>query len=116
MFYKNRRDDIDGEPRSLATPDIGADAFFYSIYVPVIDVSSHSLNINVYPNPATDKLQINAQQKSEIEIFNINGQIIKTIFAQSKETIIDLTDLSNGIYIVKAKTDKEIEIKKIIKE
>ena len=77
---------------------------------------TNSLNISVYPNPATDKLTIECNQKSLIEIINPEGQIIKTIHSTGIKTTIDLVSLSRGIYIIKAKTDKGIMMKKFIKQ
>lgn len=72
--------------------------------------------IGIYPNPVTNNLTIEIQQKSEIEILNINGQIIKTIYNNNTNTTIDLENLSSGVYIIKAKTDRGIAMKKFIKD
>ncbi len=72
--------------------------------------------IQIYPNPAIDKITIECHQKATIEILNIEGQIIKTINNDDTEMSIDLKNLPGGIYIIKAKTDKEIMVKKFIKE
>ena len=72
--------------------------------------------MKIYPNPVIYNLTIQCPQKSEIEISNINGQIIKSLFSENKSITINLTDLSSGFYVVRVKTDKEIVTKKIIKE
>jgi 3',5'-cyclic AMP phosphodiesterase CpdA len=77
---------------------------------------SNSIKISVFPNPAIDKLTIECNQKATIEILNIEGQIIKTINNVGIKTTIDLVDLSRGVYIIKAKTDKAITVKKFIKQ
>ncbi len=82
----------------------------------IINEFSYPFNILVFPNPTKDKITIFIPEKSTIEILNINGQIIKTIESDNKQTTIDLNNLSSGVYIVKVKTDKEIVTKKIIKE
>lgn len=69
-----------------------------------------------YPNPATDNLTIEVFQKSTIDILNAEGQIVKTIKDANSKTTIDLKSLSSGVYVVKAKSDKGIVIKKFIKE
>ena len=73
-------------------------------------------NFNIYPNPATDKITIEVPQNTTIEILNINGQIIQMINKNGNKMTIDLGNLSNGVFIIKAKTDKGITIKKFIKE
>jgi hypothetical protein len=81
-----------------------------------IESSMTQNSISVFPNPATDNITVIIPQKVTIEILNINGQIIKTMILDSGKTAVDIGDLSNGIYIIKAKTDKGVLIKKFIKE
>ena len=76
----------------------------------------------IFPNPTHQKLFIENKiydiNKSPISItiYNIQGQLIKTITTAEKQTSIDVADLSSGIYIIKAKTEKGIAVKKFIKE
>ena len=72
--------------------------------------------INIFPNPTNNNLTIETSEKATIEILNIEGQIIKTINTADKQTTIDVADLSSGIYIIKAKTDRGVAVKKFIKE
>jgi hypothetical protein len=76
----------------------------------------NTISIDVYPNPVIHELTVKVQQKSEIEILNINGQIIKTIYSNSAKTTIDTGDLPEGVYLLMAKTDHAIAIKKFIKK
>ncbi|MEI9956809.1 MAG: T9SS type A sorting domain-containing protein [Ferruginibacter sp.] len=71
----------------------------------------------VYPNPATDKIFINASKKiNRLEIINSTGTIVNS------KTNINLTDpvlistLSPGIYFAKAYTADEVLVSKFIKE
>jgi hypothetical protein len=70
----------------------------------------------IYPNPTTNKISIIMPHDAIIEILNIEGQIIKTICTAEKQTTIDVADLSSGVYIIKAKTDRGVAVKKFIKE
>ena len=71
---------------------------------------------DVFPNPATDKITINAPAKSDIEIINIRGQIVKKMTINDNNKDIDISNLSKGVYIIKIVTNKEIMTKKFIKE
>jgi hypothetical protein len=71
---------------------------------------------NINPNPTNSIINVMASQKAILEILNIEGQIIKTIKSENNVTAIDVSDLSRGIYIIKARTDKGIAVKKFIKE
>ena len=72
--------------------------------------------INIFPNPATENLTIETTEKATIEILNIAGQIIKTINTTDKQTIINVENLSSGVYIIKAKTDRGVAVKRFIKD
>jgi len=76
---------------------------------------NNPLNISVSPNPATVKLTIECAIQSEVEILNIEGQLLKRLTTHNIYTIVDLSNLSNGIYIIKVRNQKGIAIKKIIK-
>ena len=78
-------------------------------------------SINIYPNPATSNIIIETEQKSVpiaigIEIISIEGQTIESFRAVNNKTTIDLTNFSRGVYIMRAKTDKDVVTLKFIKE
>lgn len=73
-------------------------------------------SISIYPNPANDVIFIELPQKTDIEILNIKGQIVKFVKRSDTKTTVELDDLPRGIYVIKAKTDKKIIVRKFIKE
>jgi 3',5'-cyclic AMP phosphodiesterase CpdA len=73
------------------------------------------LNFSVFPNPASENLTIKCTGRSEVEILNVEGQLLKRFITDDISTIVDLSDLSGGIYIVKAMNRNGIAIRKIIK-
>ncbi|MEI6457083.1 MAG: metallophosphoesterase [bacterium] len=81
-----------------------------------VEELNNPLNLSVFPNPVTDRLTIKCARQSGIEILNVDGQILKRLTTDDVYTRVDLSDLSNGIYIIKAKTHQGIAIKKIIKQ
>jgi hypothetical protein len=70
----------------------------------------------IYPNPSTLNLSVEAPQKSEIEILNIEGQIVKKIKIEENNTTLDISDFRSGMYFIKLIKEQEIAIKKFIKE
>jgi hypothetical protein len=70
----------------------------------------------IYPNPAKNIVVLVSQDEIlEIELFNMNGQILKHQNCQSHSESIDISELSDGIYFLKFKTDKIFFTQKIIK-
>ena len=70
----------------------------------------------IYPNPAKNNLTIESQQKSTIEIFNIQGQTILQQSLQQGKTDIDISRLAIGIYILKLSNNEKIEETRFVKE
>ncbi len=69
--------------------------------------------LKIYPNPLNNKLNIQTKdQFQKAEIYTINGQLLKTSLLKE----IDVSELSKGNYIIKIKTDKGLQIEKMIKE
>jgi hypothetical protein len=102
---------------------ITVDSAFVTVSTPMrsclgtgVNEVNNSLNITVFPNPAKDKLTIGCTQKSEIEILNLEGQILKKLTSDGIHTTVDLANLSAGIYIIKVKTEEGITVKKFIKQ
>jgi len=74
-------------------------------------------NLSYYPNPVTDILNINYSENIiQVFIFNLSGQMIKSLNTNSNHIEIDMSDLSSGIYFVQLKTSNKEQFVKIIKE
>ncbi|WP_347374082.1 GEVED domain-containing protein [Aequorivita sp. Q41] len=73
--------------------------------------------INFYPNPVTDRMQIESDEiLTSISIYAISGKVIYQASPQLPKVQLDLSFLANGIYLAKVMTDTEVQTIKIIKE
>jgi hypothetical protein len=72
----------------------------------------------IYPNPVSTKLNLQltrfSAENNNYEISDINGRIMIKGTIEQENTVIDLENLSKGIYIIK--TSNNSTPKKIIKE
>ena len=70
--------------------------------------------IRIYPNPASTKIHIDVTDSSHqienLQMISINGQVVKQY--QKTDRIIDVTKLSNGIYILKIELADGTQINK----
>jgi len=77
-------------------------------------------NINIYPNPASETLNVNflepQNKNSEIELYDIQGKIVKNIVVSNNRNTIDISDLCSGLYILKINSANNTYSKKIIIE
>jgi hypothetical protein len=76
---------------------------------------------SIYPNHATDKLQINSfanfNEAVNIKIFNTLGNLIYADKRKNENRfLIPLDQLANGIYLLKLETDTRVYIEKLIKQ
>jgi uncharacterized protein (TIGR02145 family) len=75
-------------------------------------------NIKIYPNPTSNKLFVDCSehQSVELEVSNLAGEILIRRVLSDNMNEIDLSYLSDGIYIVKLSCDSWTIFKKLIKE
>ena len=80
------------------------------------EIKNYGMQLSIYPNPATNNLTIEAPPLSTIKISNIEGHLMKTIAASGAKTNVDVSSLSCGVYIVEVITEKDVGVKKFVKE
>ncbi|WP_299223836.1 T9SS type A sorting domain-containing protein [uncultured Psychroserpens sp.] len=76
---------------------------------------NEQVDISIYPNPTDGSINISSSMYLEIlsiEIFSLEGKKVKEIKPQN---IINIEDLSNGLYFLKLKTENFILVEKILK-
>lgn len=80
----------------------------------VTTISTQNKNqLTIYPNPTTDAITIEGEPAKNIIVYNMQGQQV----AECKSCNgISLQNKPNGIYLLKANTDKGVVIQKIVKE
>jgi len=86
-------------------------------YINCDTIDTNDNIISIYPNPATDNLTIetNFNEEHRLEIINLLGQTIYTTYI-GRKSIINTSNYSCGLYILKIYTDKEIIVRKFVKE
>ena len=72
--------------------------------------------VEIYPNPASNQITITNAQNSKLYIYNIAGQLIKTIDNSDNKLDIDISNLADGLYTIKIVKDGIVLIKRIMIE
>ena len=80
-----------------------------------------NLQIAVFPNPATNWLQLDIKnygfEKLNYQIFDINGKMVLQSKISTETTTISMENLSTNIYLLKVlDNNKEVKTFKIIKK
>ena len=86
-----------------------------------IEISDISYYFSIFPNPFHNKLNImnnsSTDNYTNIKISNLLGVVLFcNIYYHSNEKIIDLSNLPNGIFLLKISTPTSNFVRKIIKE
>jgi len=86
-------------------------SFYHEIYGGIH--SDQKIDINSFPNPASEVLNIVSDNVQYVSILNVQGQLLNTFYSTNK---IDIHQLPSGIYLIKGyTTDKQFSIKFIKK-
>ncbi len=89
---------------------------------PIIETTG--INLNVFPNPSstftTFSYTLNQKSSVKLDIYDINGQLIKTVVNESQEkgeqhVSFKSVELKPGVYFCMLKTNEGIQTKKMIK-
>lgn len=100
-YYRLKQTDFDGK-------------FEYSPIKSVI--IEPKANIEVYPNPSNGNLTVEATNVmvDEIKIMNSWGELVRTV--QMNETMLDISDLANGVYFIHIQTGEKTVVKRVVKQ
>ncbi|MBA5630219.1 PQQ-dependent sugar dehydrogenase [Moheibacter lacus] len=75
----------------------------------------NKVNISIYPNPTKDFVNITSNKAiDEISIYTMDGKLIQTL--KGNTTQIDISNFSNGIYIMTIQSGDIMKTQKIIKK
>ena len=89
--------------------------------VSVLESNAGLSTVKVYPNPANAILNLKTEKESE-KIISYSLYSIQGILLNSKESLkdnqteVDLTNSSNGMYLIRVNTSNGISNFKVIKE
>jgi hypothetical protein len=108
--------DDDGDLDLMVGEYYGAFKYFENVNTVGIDELNSQASIQLYPNPVSDVLRINSDQKIEqIQVIDMLGKTALQLNNPSNQ--ISVSDLSTGLYSVQIRLeDGNIITKKILKE
>jgi photosystem II stability/assembly factor-like uncharacterized protein len=76
-------------------------------------------DFRIYPNPAYNNFTLETpaiSKNSYLSIINLSGQELMRRRISESKTIVDITNLNSGIYIVKVISDRTVQVGKVVKE
>jgi uncharacterized repeat protein (TIGR01451 family) len=86
-----------------------------------ISIVDDKNTLSIYPNPASDFLNIELlgntlNSNFEIEIYALNSQLVKHQILKNNKTQIQISDLNSGMYYIKIKNGNHSYMSKFVKK
>jgi Secretion system C-terminal sorting domain len=97
---------------NISNWDLGSSAYSTTTVLGIDDFTKN--NIKIYPNPASNKIQLDVNEGLKYTIIDAIGKTIKKGIVSNKE--IDIQYLNSGLYFLELKKDSQTIIRKFIKE
>ncbi len=72
--------------------------------------------ISVYPNPSNGMYTIETENATTVNVFDALGKVVYTQKLADGKHIINLSNLNNGLYILKAESNGQFKTGRLIKE
>lgn len=69
--------------------------------------------ITIYPNPTNGKVKVDSDDVTRIDVYNVNGQLVKSV---SKDSVIDISNLPSGAYTLRVMTVQSTFVCRVIKQ
>ncbi len=81
------------------------------------DISAKKVNMKIYPNPVTDRIQIAISDEHSVDVIRIYNQIGQEVYQQKYDGgSIDVSNMPPGIYILEARTEDGVGRNKFVKK
>lgn len=76
--------------------------------------SADAMGLSIYPNPATDQMNVSANNIERVELYNAMGQKVETEAVSGNVVRINVSDLTKGAYVVKIYANGTVATQKVI--
>lgn len=113
LFFVGKQSRAAGGPNNSARMDD-----FSIVQTPPLSIQSLQIfNFKSYPNPASDFIKVSAAKNiDKVEIYSLLGKQVFNKTLASKSNEINVSNLSNGVYVVKAYIDDAVGTYKFVKQ
>lgn len=77
---------------------------------------SKEINFKIYPNPASEYIRVEADNEVlSVELYNQSGQLVRSYAKNELNSQLDISDLKNGTYVLKALSSSAEYTQQILK-
>ena len=102
--------DIDGNARSLSTPDMGADEFDLGTTVVPVKNETGALVYTLNKQIVADLSKVTGE--AIVSVIDVKGSVLKTM--NNNSSLLLKFNMNNGIYLVRIQNGNKLSIQKIV--
>ena len=70
-------------------------------------------SMNLYPNPTSGNVKIEAEGMNHITVFSVLGQVVYDAQVEGNETMLNMAQFNAGVYVVRVNTVNGIMTKRV---
>ena len=112
-FFDRWSDGSRDNPRTVKiTGDMSLTASFTDTYIGIAETEDLE-NLSFYPNPTEGTITFNNQEIKKVEVLDMMGRIVAV---HENSYIIDLSNLSEGVYTMRIELPNGVAVRKVIKK
>lgn len=109
------------QPEDAADPVTDNDQIYICVSLDLVNIEEGELsnNLSIFPNPTTEKVQINLPQEAtgNLNIYNVYGQLVQSMFINNMNKFsCDVSNLASGLYQVSFVTEQYVWSSQLIKK
>ena len=108
-YYQVTAYNEDCESMPAVTEDYNSDY----VKVDVVSIGEDFVSAIVYPNPASEVINISSEGLTNVAVFNVMGQKMIDANLDADEYRLDVSSLTNGIYMMKVSSKKGEFVRRI---
>jgi hypothetical protein len=90
--------------------------FELHVYYSPTGIDENEAQVKVYPNPTNNLVTVEAENMTEVSVYNIMGQCVLQKEITGNQATIDLQHVCNGLYLLRVKTESGTVSKRIAVE
>jgi hypothetical protein len=115
---------------NIEDPDDGGDGLHHPERIPTLKIYygiaasgreavgvSHASNVEIYPNPSDNgflHITSNTSESLDVEVYSLTGSLVKMLKGGSNNLTLDVSDLRDGLYLIKTTQGGKTDTHKVI--
>lgn len=108
---------VAGAPHNSDNTTDGGLVQVYTFGVTAIDEVKESIGINLFPNPSQGLVTLHLAtlpKSAMVSIFDLTGKKVFAAPVLQMQSVMDISNLSNGLYVVRLETNEGVRIGKLV--